>query len=385
MTDANIGNERLDLPVLLVVLSGMYALMATLSMTFPLLSLLMERAGTDERIIGLLGSMPAVGLIVAAALIAPLNRRLGTYRFLLLSGLTGATMFALLGLFQHLAVWFVALFLMGCAVDGIFVICEGWINSLANERNRGRVIGIYGTVASLGLMTGPLVLTLVGTRGATPFVVGVVCLLLFLVPITILRRHVPTFEGDHAGGAIGFLPLAPALVLAVLAFALFETTFASLFPVYASRAGLEEVQITSAIAVMFAGYLCWQIPIGLLAERVNARLLLIGCAAGAAVAALLLGRVIDSTPALWLTLFVWGGLGAGTYTLALVELGQRFRGARLLAGNAAFGIAWGAGGIIGPATTGALIGGFGTAALPAVFTTIFATLAALSLVRFVRS
>lgn len=378
------ASQRLDLPVLLVVLAGMYALMATLSMTFPLLSLIMERTGTDERIIGLLGSMPAVGLIVAASLISPLNRRFGTYRFLLACGSLGAVMFGVLGAFQYIPVWFVTLFFMGCAIDGIFVICEGWVNALANDANRGRVIGVYGTVASLGLMTGPVILTIVGTRGPTPFVVGVICLLLFLVPMTLLRRHVPTFEGDHAGGAIGFVRFAPALVLATLVFALFETTFAALFPVYASRSGLTETQITSAIAVLFGGYLCWQLPIGLLAERFNARGLLVACAAGAAVAAQVVGHVIDSTAALWLTLFVWGGLGAGIYTLALVELGQRFRGAMLLAGNAAFGLAWGAGGIVGPAVTGTLIGAFGPPAFPMVFTALFGALAVLSAWRMLR-
>lgn len=371
----------LNLPVLLVVLAGMYALMATLSMTFPLLSLIMDRAGTDERVIGLLGAMPSLGLILAAALVGPLNRRFGTFRFLFAAGLLGATMFGVLGAFQYIAVWFVALFLMGCAIDGIFVICEGWVNTLADDGNRGRVIGVYGTVASLGMMTGPIILTLVGTRGATPFVVGVICLLLFLLPITALRRHVPTFEGEATGGALGFLRLAPGLVFAVLVFALFELTFASLFPVYASRSGLVETEITSAMAVMYAGYLCWQVPIGLLAERIPVRRLLVACAAGAALAPQFADQVIDSRAALWLGLFVWGGLGAGIYTLALIELGQRFRGAILLAGNAAFGLAWGTGGIIGPSLTGALINAFGPPGFPWLFTVLFGGLAVIALAR----
>ena len=377
--------SRLDLSVLVVVLAGMYALTATLSMTFPLLSLIMDRAGTDERIIGLLGSMPGVGLIVAAGLVGPLNRRLGTFRFLIACGTIGAVMFGVLGAFQYVAVWFVALFLMGCAVDGIFIICEGWVNVLADDDNRGRVIGIYGTVASLGMMTGPVILTIVGTRGPAPFVVGVVCLLLFLVPMTALRRHVPAFEGDHTGGALGFVRIAPALVLAVLVFALFEITFAALFPVYASRSGLAETDITSAMAVMYAGYLCWQIPIGLLAERISARLLLVACALGAALAAQLVDHVIETPAALWLALFVWGGLGAGIYTLALVELGQRFRGATLLVGNAAFGLAWGAGGIVGPALTGALINAFGPPGFPWLFTALFGALAGLGAWRVLRA
>ena len=374
----------LDLPVLLVVLAGMYALMATLSMTFPLLSLILERTGAAESTIGLLGAMPSLGLLLASSLVGPLNRRLGTYPYLILSGLVGACMFGLLGAMQHLEVWFPALFVMGAAVSGIFVICEGWVNSLANEHNRGRVIGLYGTVASLGLVTGPAILTAVGTRGIIPFVVGVVCLLVFLVPMTLLRRQVPRFDGDHAGGVAGFVRRAPTLVLAVLVFGIFETTFASLFPVYASRAGLAEQEVTTAVAVLFAGYLCWQLPIGLLAERVSTRPLLVACAALAALLAQTLGMVVDQPWWLWGMLFAWGGIGAGIYTLALVELGERFRGAALLAGNAAFALAWGVGGIAGPASTGMLIDAFGPPALPGVLTAMFGALALLGVYRALR-
>ena len=377
-------DKPLNLPVLLVVLSGMYALMATLSMTFPLLSLIMERGGAAESVIGLLGAMPSLGLLLVAGAVGPLNRRLGTYPYLVLSGLLGALMFGLLGAAQTLWVWFPALFVMGAAVSGIFVICEGWVNTLANEHNRGRVIGLYGTIGSLGLVTGPGILTLVGTRGAAPFVVGVACLLVFLVPITLLRREVPRFEGEHAGGVTGFLRLAPTLVLAVLVFGIFETTFATLFPVYATRAGLAEQEVTLAVAVLFVGYVLWQMPIGLLAERVNTRVLLVACAAVTALIAQTLDLVIDTPWLRWLMLFVWGGVGAGIYTLALVELGERFRGAALLAGNAAFALAWGVGGIAGPASTGMLIDAFGPPALPGVLTAMFGALALLGVYRALR-
>ena len=377
-------DKPLNLPVLLVVLSGMYALMATLSMTFPLLSLIMERGGAAESVIGLLGAMPSLGLLLVAGAVGPLNRRLGTYPYLVLSGLLGALMFGLLGAAQTLWVWFPALFVMGAAVSGIFVICEGWVNTLANEHNRGRVIGLYGTIGSLGLVTGPGILTLVGTRGAAPFVVGVACLLVFLVPITLLRREVPRFEGEHAGGVTGFLRLAPTLVLAVLVFGIFETTFATLFPVYATRAGLAEQEVTLAVAVLFVGYVLWQMPIGLLAERVNTRVLLVACAAVTALIAQTLDLVIDTPWLRWLMLFVWGGVGAGIYTLALVELGERFRGAVMLAGNAAFALAWGVGGIVGPSATGVLIDLFGTGALPGVLSAMFGALALLGLYRALR-
>ena len=54
-------------------------------------------------------------------------------------------------------------------------------------------------------------------------------------------------------------------------------------------------------------------------------------------------------------LVVMGAVGYGVYTTALVELGSRFKGTALVAGNAAFALMWGAGGIVGPPGAGSLM------------------------------
>jgi hypothetical protein len=43
------------------------------------------------------------------------------------------------------------------------------------------------------------------------------------------------------------------------------------------------------------------------------------------------------------------------YTTALAGLGDRYSGTKLLTGSAAFGLMWGLGGIVGPASTGAVM------------------------------
>jgi hypothetical protein len=48
-------------------------------------------------------------------------------------------------------------------------------------------------------------------------------------------------------------------------------------------------------------------------------------------------------------LFLWGAVAFGVYTVALAELGDRFSGSMLLAGNATFAMMWGIGGIVGDA------------------------------------
>jgi len=376
--------KPLDIGQLIVVLCGMFALLATLSMTFPLLSLLSERLGLSEKVIGLMGAMPSLGLVVAAFFVPKLNRVLGTFWYLLICAASATFIFGGLGLFKTPWAWFPLLFLMGFAVDGIFVICEGWINVIANDKNRGRVVGLYGAVASLGLTVGPTVLSFTGTQSDVPFLIGMAFLSFFVIPVIILRKSVPTFEGDHGGGVFGFVRRAPTLVLAVILFGIFETVMAALFPIYASRAGLSDTEVTTAIAIMFWGYFSFQVPIGWIAEKTSARAMILVCSGVGAFGGLLIPHVMTDVWLLWPVMFLWGGFGAGVYTLALIELGQRFSGAAMLAGNATFAVAWGVGGIIGPSTAGVLMDEMGEHSFGYLLAVAFGILFLVAVVRRVR-
>ena len=73
----------------------------------------------------------------------------------------------------------------------------------------------------------------------------------------------------------------------------------------------------------------------------------IACLAGCLLLPLLFNNWL-----IWPLFFVWGGVSFGIYTLSLIQLGERFTGQALIAGNAAFGIVWGIGGIVGSPAAG---------------------------------
>ncbi len=75
-------------------------------------------------------------------------------------------------------------------------------------------------------------------------------------------------------------------------------------------------------------------------------------------------------------LFIWGAAAGGLYTMAMVELGDRFAGAELVAGNAAFAIAFGLGGLVGGPVTGAAMDLAGVGGFPWTLTLIFLATAA---------
>ena len=66
----------------------------------------------------------------------------------------------------------------------------------------------------------------------------------------------------------------------------------------------------------------------------------------------------------WPLVFVWGGVSFGIYTMTLIQLGERFAGQVLIAGNAAFAFVWGFGGIVGSPATGLAMQLFGHQGLP---------------------
>ena len=103
-------------------------------------------------------------------------------------------------------------------------------------------------------------------------------------------------------------------------------------------------------------------------------------AAAAALGAMLIPLLIE-TPLIWPLIFLWGAASFGIYTVTLVSFGKQFSGSALVAGNAAFAVMWGIGGISGPSVTGAIMNAVGVEALPFVLSVVCLVLVAVRLAR----
>ena len=68
----------------------------------------------------------------------------------------------------------------------MFVLNEATVNGLVSDRNRGRVLGVYATLFTLGYAGGPLLLLVAGTEGRLPFYVAAAVFALAILPTTLL-------------------------------------------------------------------------------------------------------------------------------------------------------------------------------------------------------
>ncbi len=239
----------------------------TTGLSYPLLALLLEGMGTSTGLIGLNAAMTPLGIIVSSPFIPSLARRFGAWYICVFSLFLAAALLLMLAVFKNVMIWFALRFLLGVASSIIFITSEAWINQLAEPRIRGRIIGLYGTIAAGGFALGPLALAVIGSQGWLPFLVGITGICLALPIVITAKNHLPEFNGKEKASVFSFFSLAPLLLLAVTAAALFDQVVMSLLPIYSLRHAIPEATGSLMLTVLIVGNVLLQIPIGWLADR----------------------------------------------------------------------------------------------------------------------
>jgi MFS family permease len=333
-------------------------------LTYPLLSFILERQGTTSGLIGLSAAMTPLGFILSAPFIPALARRVGGARLAILSSVLAALTLIAIALMQDVRAWMPLRFLLGFFANPLYVISETWLISIAPTPGRGRIMGLYSSAVSAGVAVGPLSLGLIGTQGWPPFIIGIVAFFLCgMIVLAVVPRLPDMPQEGEATSVGGIFALAPLLLFAVFAAAAFEQVLLSLFAVYGTALGNAEERLASLITCFIAGNAVLQILLGRVAEQLGSTRTMLFCALASLAGCLLLSSIFNSW-LIWPLVFLWGGVSFGIYTMALIQLGERFTGQALIAGNAAFAFVWGMGGIVGSPATGLAMQLIGHQGLP---------------------
>ena len=324
----------------------------TISLFTPLLSLILESRGASATLIGALAMAGPVGVMLGSFVIPRFMRQIEGRKLLLAGVVIEIVLIVALMSTDSIFAWFVIRFLGGLTGVVLFVVTETWMIEITPEPHRGRVMGLYNTTLALSFALGPLMLSMTGVEGKTPFVAGIMLMALAGLPLLFAGTYRPSSAEEPGFGIVSFIRVAPLLALACFVVAFKDLAGVSLLPVYGLRVGLDE---SSAVLMLFfasIGGALLQLPIGWAADYFDARKVLVVCAFVGVFGALIWPFVVGVPVLLWITLFLWWGFFAGAYTVAMILAGQWFKGAELATAMAAFGVYWGMGAFAGP-----LIGG----------------------------
>ncbi|QXI33161.1 MFS transporter [Pseudomonas promysalinigenes] len=332
----------------------------SLGASLPLVSLRLHEAGAGTLEIGIISAIPAAGMMFSAFLVDACCRHL-TRRtiYLLCFSLCTVSVALLDSAFDSL--WLLALLRLGLGIGmGIAIILgESWVNELCPDHNRGKIMALYATSFTGFQVLGPALIALLGAD--SPWIIGVVTLgyglALLCIVLTVPNDHVEHGDDDEKSfGLMGFFRVAPALCVAVLFFSFFDAVVLSLLPVYATSHGFAVAVAALMVTVVFAADMVFQLPLGWLADRVERTGLHLLCGLVAMAIGIALPWLLQVTWLLWPMLVLLGAVAGGIYTLALVLIGQRFKGQDLVTANASVGLLWGVGSLIGPLVSGAAMG-----------------------------
>jgi len=339
-------------PGALAAIGTIVAVGVAVSILPPLLSLNLYARGVSERTIGWLVATIALSAIAATPIAPRLAIRFGTATTIAVLTPLAACLIPLAWIIHDLRMLFPLIFVYGGAITTCFVLSEYWINAVTPDRRRGLVMGIYATLLSLGFATGPAIISIVGYDSFRPFLIGSLLLVFAGFPAMLAHRYSPRFREQQTDRFFSFVLAVPMATFGVFCFAMGESSGFAFLPLWGKNLGYADYLVPMLASAMTLGNVVFQIPLGLIADRIDRRKVLLFCglvgAAGMAVAS-----IVSASPALlMLTLFIWGGATAGLYTVGLAHLAGRYRGSNLANANAAFIFCYALGMLFGPGAVG---------------------------------
>lgn len=370
-----------DWAAIAIVIFGATAFSISQGLTYPLISLILTERNVSPGVIGLSGGCFAAGLALSTLLVGPLTSVLKGHR-LIVAALIGASVsLAILASFDALWIWFVARFILGFCASIIFMISEAWLNTACPDHIRGRVSGLYGMGICAGFAAGPMAIPLFGTKDGFAFaLLAVYIAFVAFATVIICRRAQTEPESTSSGMFLKFFLKAPLLVAMVGAFGFADIAAISGMPIYFTELGYSSSFAAVSITVLALPTALSQPLVGFFLDKFPRGAIALGAAFVTAICFLIL-PMLRSEVAILVDFAIIGAASVGLYTAALTLLGERYSGGMLVAGSAAFALAYAAGSAGGSTAFGITMQAFSPAAGPLMvgcvmlaFSAVFAVL-----------
>jgi MFS family permease len=317
-----------------------------------LLPLRFSAMGYSPGVIGLLATAEALGFLVgclyAHRIIAPvgLERAYATF--------AGMKTVAILGMhFADSVPTIVPLrFLIGLNAAGLTVIVESWLNALAPNEQRGRILTIYVLTYGLFFGVGQLLGQNLNVRGPEMLFIAGIATTLALVPMVAIDVRAPVMPHGVHLEILKALRTSPVSVLACLLNGLILTAFTTVGPLFGERIGFDQRHIVQLMACTSLGGLFLQWPIGYFSDKVDRRYALAALGAGIlCVATALVVMDRQTSFLLFAVLFgVFGGLAESLYAVGVAHANDRAVMADYVALSSTLLFVWALGSAIGPTT-----------------------------------
>jgi MFS family permease len=350
---------------------------------YPLTAMSLEARGEPPWVIGLAGAAPSLAILLLLPILPYAVARIRPSTAIILGCTCCAASYGSLYFLDNTVAWIALRFLMGATIALPWIVGETWVNHIAGDTHRARVISFYAVSFFSGFALGPLLLEHFGVGGPWAYVIGALGALLAAVPIYIARDLAPDLAHEPATGLAGGMRLAPAAMAGAFLGGFLETSHFALLPNVAMAGGMDGGEALRLLTALIVGGLLTQYTLGWIADRTSRKNLLVTLGIAYAVMIVVFPWALGTPILALLLIFFLGTAVIGFYMLGLAMLGQEVESSQLATANAAFIFMYTTGGIVGPAISGAAMST--DPILGFVGVTALASLVLTALIAFARS
>lgn len=365
--------------------AGLSVLLVGVGLFATLIGVRSELEGFSTITIGLIGAAYYAGFVAGSRVTLHIVGTVGHIRVFtaLSSSLAGVALLA--GLIVHPAAWLVLRFVAGALIAGVYVVAESWLNQLATNQIRARVLSIYGMVTIITYGIGQVVLTLVDPLALVGFAVAAVAISLAVSPVALSAvANPPPVQPVERLPLRELLTIAPTGVVTAFTVGAVMGAVTAFAPVYAARSAMDVDTIGVFTAMPALGSLLLQVPIASLSDRVDRRL--VGALAALLAAGSVLLLLVDGpgNPLGFCAMVLLGGTMYPLYSIAGAYTNDRLPTGRITAAAAQLVVLFGVGAFIGPFLMAVVLTAIGDDGYPIAAGALLVAIAAFLIVRIIQ-
>jgi MFS family permease len=269
-------------------------------------------------------------------------------RTTLLYGLLVWMLGALLHVFWYIyPLLYAVKFIMGIGGTLVFVATEVTINNYSNETNRGKNIGLYVVLLSVGIALGTLLIWTIKLGDWVPFVIGASIMFIVLLVQFALFEPIKTELTNKTIAKLSIKKIPLIGLVSSLVYGLFESSVIVALPIYGLRNGFSSNEVAFFLASFVIGGIILGYLLSTLSDKVSKFNLLLYIALSLG---LFFTLPIVSTNYYFLLVvfFIIGGIVPAFYTVGLNHTIENVEKVFVAQANGYYIMMYGIGTIAGP-------------------------------------
>ena len=276
---------------------GLALLLLAAGLFGTLLGVRSELIGLPTAVSSLISASYYAGFLVGSRIALAALGRVGHIRvYAALASLLSAAMLAV-GLTESAPAWAWLRFVTGLCLAGQYVVAESWLNDLATNENRGRLLAIYAVVTSGAFGIGQVLLFAMDPLLITGFAIASIITSLAVAPVALSEDAVaPSLSEREHISLRELAKVVPTGVGSCLLVGIAHGALTGMAAIYATRVGLSTGQIGLFVAAPNIGGMVLHWPVSAASDDIDRRAVGFAASIGAIGAAALLLLGPSSSP-----------------------------------------------------------------------------------------